>query len=205
MVLERTVCELQGECCIPTEEAHGKNKHQIICSRSFGNRVSSKQELRAALASFISRACEKLRAQSQFACEAILFIRTDPFRKEPQYCQSIRLAVPVPTNDTRLWLVQLEAALEAIYQDGVEYKKAGFILMDLSSAEGFQGDLLSTDTLPETSAMMTVLDQVNQRYGRHMLKPASIGFKPMDWHMNQQSLSKKYTTKWEDILDVRCY
>ena len=204
VVLERTVRELQGENCIESDDAQGINKHQIICSRSFGHRVTLLSELHSALASFISRACEKLRAQNQFAREAILFIRTDPFREGAQHCQSIRLAVSAPTNDTRPWLNQLEPALTALYREGVEYKKAGFMLMELTASKGFQGDLLASENLPETSAMMSVLDQVNQRFGRQMLKPACIGFQPMQWHMNQQNLSRKYTTRWDEVLRVQC-
>ncbi|MGI9275674.1 MAG: Y-family DNA polymerase [Endozoicomonas sp.] len=202
VVLERTVCELQGERCIPWEEEQTGNKHQIICSRSFGQRVTDRHELHSALSSFVSRACEKLRSQQKFAREASLFIRTDPFKENPQYCQSIRLAVPNPTNDTRPWLQQIEPALEAIYREGYEYKKAGFMLMELCDGKSFQGDLLTMNSLPETSPMMTVLDAINQRYGSHTLKPASIGFEPKAWHMNQKALSRKYTTCWDDILIV---
>ena len=55
VVLERTVRELQGENCIESDDAQGINKHQIICSRSFGHIVTLLSELHSALASFISR------------------------------------------------------------------------------------------------------------------------------------------------------
>ena len=202
VTLERTVCELQGEHCIPWNEEVSGNKHQIVCSRSFGQRVTDKHELHSALCAFASRACEKLRSQQKFAKEAVMFIRTDPFKEIPQYCQSIRLAIPTPTDDTRLWLQQIEPALNAIYQPDYEYKKAGFMLMELCDEKSFQGDLLTMSHLPETSGLMNVLDAINHRFGQNTLKPAAIGFQPRDWHMNQQSLSPKYTTCWKDILTV---
>ncbi|MCW7552869.1 Y-family DNA polymerase [Endozoicomonas gorgoniicola] len=202
VVLERTVCELQGESCIPREDENTGNKHQIICSRSFGGRVTEKSDLHSALSSFATRACEKLRSQQKFAREAVVFIRTDPFKEAPQYCQSIRLVAPSPTNDTRLWLQQITPALDALYQQGYEYKKAGFMLLDLCGSQSFQGDLLSMNSLPEASEMMKVLDAVNQRFGQQTLKPASIGFQPAGWCMSQQSLSPKYTTRWSDIMTV---
>ena len=82
VVLERTVCELNGEACITFYEEATGNKHQIIVSRSFGERVTRKQELHSALASFASRACEKLRNQGKFARDAMAFIRTDPFNRD---------------------------------------------------------------------------------------------------------------------------
>ena len=48
--------------------------------------------------------------------------------------------------------------------------------MELTASKGFQGDLLASENLPETSAMMSVLDQVNQRFGRQMLKPGLYRF-----------------------------
>jgi DNA polymerase V len=58
----RTVWELRGISCIPLEEAP-PSKKAIISSRSFGRPVESLEELKEAIASYISRASEKLRAQ----------------------------------------------------------------------------------------------------------------------------------------------
>ncbi len=204
VVLERTVCELQGESCIPWEEESKGNKHQIMCSRSFGKRVTTKEELHSALASFISRACEKLRAQNQFAREGIIFIRTDAFQQnQPQTSRSLKLIVPSPTSDTRPWLQQLGAALELIYQQGYEYKKAGFALMELCRDQGYQGDLLMAQSLPKTTPMMSVLDAINRKYGRNTVRPGSVGFNKKGWHMNQQTLSQSYTTNWAEIVTVK--
>lgn len=204
VVLERTVCELQGEYCIPWEEGGSPNKHQIMCSRSFGHRVTTKQELHAALASFICRACEKLRKQKQYSREAIIFIRTDPFKDNlPQTGRSLKLMAPSPTSDSSVWLHQLTPALDVLFQEGYEYKKAGFALMDLCSDQGFQGDLLAAASIPENTRMMSVLDAINQRFGSQTLRPASVGFESQQWHMNQQALSPCYTTQWQDIIKVR--
>lgn len=203
VVLERTVCELQGESCIPWEAGGAANKHQIMCSRSFGQRVTTRQALHAALASFICRACEKLRKQNQYAREAIVFIRTDPFKDNlPQTGRSIKLMAPSPTSDSSIWLQQLTSALDVLFQEGYEYKKAGFALMDLCSGQGFQGDLLTTVSVPENTRMMTVLDAINQRFGSQALRPASVGFQAQQWHMNQQVLSPSYTTQWPEIMTV---
>ncbi|WBA83242.1 Y-family DNA polymerase [Endozoicomonas sp. GU-1] len=204
VVLERTVCELQGEYCIPWEEGSSANKHQIMCSRSFGQRVTTRQALHAALASFICRACEKLRKQQQYSREAIIFIRTDPFKANlPQTGRSLKLMVPSPTSDSSVWLQQLNPALGVLFQEGYEYKKAGFALVDLCSCAGFQGDLLTAASIPENTRMMTVLDAINQRFGSQTLRPASVGFRAQPWHMNQQVLSPSYTTQWPEIMKVQ--
>ncbi len=45
VVLERTVRELNGESCISLEEAPPP-KQQIVCSRSFGQRITTYEEMR---------------------------------------------------------------------------------------------------------------------------------------------------------------
>ena len=205
VVLERTVCELQGEVCIPFDEETTGNKHQIIVSRSFGERVTDIAELHSALTRFATRACEKLRVQNKFAGTAIIFIRTDPFKEDlPQSSQSVKLTVPAPTNDTRAFIKNLEPALRQIYTQGYEYKKAGFMLMDLCDSGSYQGDLLSGVLMPETSPMMTVLDTINRKFGTNTLRPATSDLGNNQWKMKQQNPSPKYTTCWNDIVKVHC-
>ena len=204
IVLERTACELQGESCIPWEEESLGNKHQVMCSRSFGKRVTTPCQLHSALVSFISRGCEKLREQNQFAKEVIIFIRTDPFRKNRcQANKSVRISVTVPTNDCRPWLQQLPLVVETLFQDGCEYKKAGVLFMELCRANNYQINLLEPQGEPQISPIMSVMDDINRKFGRNSLKIGSTGTKAQNWHMKQQSLSQCYTTCWSDILQVK--
>ena len=62
VVLERTVSELRGEPCLGLEE-FAPAKQEIVCSRSFGGRVSDYIEMRQAICSYASRAAEKLRGE----------------------------------------------------------------------------------------------------------------------------------------------
>jgi DNA polymerase V len=65
VVLERTVRELNGESCISLEEAPPP-KQQIVCSRSFGERVTTYEAMRQAVCQYAERAAEKLRGERQF-------------------------------------------------------------------------------------------------------------------------------------------
>jgi DNA polymerase V len=85
----RTVKELRGEACIPLEITP-PNKKLITVSRSFGAATSSFDELRGAVAFYVTRAAEKLRRQKlrrqklrlqKLAAGTItVFIETDRFR-----------------------------------------------------------------------------------------------------------------------------
>ncbi len=55
VVLERTVRELNGESCIPLEE-FAPAKQQIVCSRSFGERITTKVAMQEALCQYAAEA-----------------------------------------------------------------------------------------------------------------------------------------------------
>jgi DNA polymerase V len=48
-------------------------------------------------------------------------------------------------------------------------------------------------------ALAGVVDRLNHRFGQDKLRLASQRYNP-DWPMQQQWLSKRYTTRWEEIL-----
>lgn len=85
VVLERTVRELNGESCISLEEAPPP-KQQIVCSRSFGERVTTYEAMRQAVCQHAERAAEKLRGERQFCRHIAVFVKTSPFAvTEPYY------------------------------------------------------------------------------------------------------------------------
>ncbi|KAE9939142.1 protein ImpB, partial [Escherichia coli] len=64
VILERTVRELNGESSISLEEAPPA-KQQIVCSRSFGERITDKDAMHQAVVQYAERAAEKLRGERQ--------------------------------------------------------------------------------------------------------------------------------------------
>lgn len=66
VVVERTVRELRGVSCLELQEVVPE-KQQIMSSRSFGQLVYDLQELEEAVASYVAKAAEKLRAQDSLA------------------------------------------------------------------------------------------------------------------------------------------
>ena len=51
------------------------------------------------------------------------------------------------------------------------------------------------------SSLMSVMDEINMRYGRHSLYTAAAGVEKIK--SNQNMLSKRYTTSWDDIIEVK--
>ena len=203
VVMERVVCELQGESCLALEEVSPPKK-QIMASRSFGSPVYTIEDLGEAVSSYVARAAEKLRRQSSMASAVHVFIHTSPFDpKEPLYSAGLVVPMPNPTDDTVALTHGALAGLDRIYKLGPKYKKAGVMLMGLTDKSVQQGTLFDETTVPQRSSkMMATMDALNGRFGRDKLRLASSGLS-RDWAMRSGNCSPKYTTSWHDVPIVR--
>lgn len=202
MVLERTVLELGGLSCLEMEELV-PDKQQIMASRSFGTLVYELADLEEAVASYIARAAEKLRAQASLAGAVQVYIRTNIFKPEvPQYQRAIRVPLREATADTRVltgWALRI---LRDIFRPGYGYHKAGVILANILPEENRQFTLLGACEDVKTALLMKALDGINERYGRGTLRVAAEGVDKA-WQMRRGNLSPGYTTSWNGLATVR--
>jgi DNA polymerase V len=205
VMLERTVRELQGMPCIDLDHAPAP-KEEIACTRSFGHPVTERHDLDEAVTEFASRAAQKLRKQSSTTSQVLVFIRTSPFRKDPQYSRSTTVPLRRPSADTAVIIQASLAGLKAIYQPGFNYAKAGVMMLDLQSDTVQQGELnLEADDTKDRSQLMSALDGINDRYGRGTVLMASAGLAGDKrlWTMKQERRTPGYTTRWEDMPVAR--
>lgn len=87
VVLERTPRELQGIPCAELDDATPP-KQEICCSRMFGVRLHELAPIREAVAAYVARACEKLRAQGSVCKRVRVSIRTGMFNPdEPRFAR----------------------------------------------------------------------------------------------------------------------
>ena len=191
--------------CIPLEDAPPARK-EIACTRSFGRPVTALNEVSEAVTEFTSRAAEKLRKQSSLANQILVYVRTSPFRPEPQYSRSVVVPLRRPTSDSGILIESALMGLRAIYKPGFKLAKAGVMLLDLQSSDCEQIELdLEQDETADRSKLMKALDVVNQRFGRGTLHMASAGMAgdKRVWSMKQERRTPRYTTRLEDILKVQ--
>ena len=201
-VLERTVRELNGESCIELEEIP-PTKKQIVCSRSFGVKVTHFELLREAVCEYATRATEKLRKEQQQAKVMTVFIRTSPFKdNEPQYSNSASGELLIPSCDTRDFIELANHLLKRIWKDGFRYAKAGVMLSDFYDPGMFQPGLFDDiSTRSNSQQLMSVLDTINQS-GAGKVFFAGQGTKK-DWSMKREHLSPAYTTRWDQLPRVK--
>ncbi|RKT93935.1 UNVERIFIED_ORG: DNA polymerase V [Pantoea allii] len=202
VVLERTVRELRGEHCLELEE-FAPTKQQIVCSRSFGSRITEYMDMRQAVCAFAERAAEKLRKERQYCKQIAVFVRTSPHAEgEVFYGNQANGKLLTPSNDTRDIIRVAMDALDQIWLDGHRYMKAGVMLGDFFSQGVSQLNLFDEyRPQPNSEALMRVVDGLNQS-GKASLFFAGQGIEK-SWAMKREMLSPAYTTRFADLPVVK--
>ena len=202
----RIQAELQGKSCLEMELVRPA-KQSICTSRSFGRSVSTLAELQQAVATFAGKCAVKLRKEGSLASMLTVFIATSPFDDSgARYWGTRTAALKHPTNDSRAILNAADKILEGIFRDGMVYKKAGVIVSGFVPRKSCS-TTLSLFPEEEPSAyerdarLMLVMDSINQRYGSGAVHLASENSEA--WKPNQERLSPSYTTRWDDIIEVK--
>lgn len=201
VVVERIVRELNGESCLNLEDAPSPKK-QIICSRSFGERITTLAQMREAICDYATRAGEKLRQERQKAGVMTVFIQTGMFNpNESHYGNAATGKLVIPSDDSRDLIELACRLLASIWRDGFRYAKGGVMLADFHDAVICQPDLFDASAARSSGVeLMAVIDQINQG-GLGRVFFAGQGLK-RQWVMKRDQLSPAYTTRWAELPRV---
>jgi len=85
-----------------------------------------------------------------------------------------------------------------LWKQGLQYKKAGVMLSEITFGET-QGTLFSDRDYEHDAKLMQVMDRINVKMGSGTLHPAASGLKRCSWSMQQESRSPRYTTRWGEL------
>lgn len=97
VVLEKTARELAGTPCLELEEPNPPQQ-EICCSRMFGKRLTEIEPIKEAVATYVQRAAEKLRAQGSLCKKVRVSVRTGMFNPdEAKYANGILVELPSRT------------------------------------------------------------------------------------------------------------
>lgn len=150
------------------------------------------------------RASEKLRAQNSLCKKVRVCIRTGMFNpEEAKYANGVVVDMQYPTDDVRLLTQAAVGALDRIFRPGFKYSKAEVMLLNLCQLGEYTGDLFVASQSEEMTRVMTVLDQINDRWGRGTLRSASVPVRP-GWGMRREMVSQGYTTRLDQLWQVPC-
>lgn len=202
VVGERTWLELQGEPCITSDSV--VEKQQICTSRSFGEMITSFDSLRESVANFASACAAKLRRQNSLAQGLIVFAYTNRHREDlQQYFPSKVVSFSFATSDTIEIVKLANHALESIYKDGYEYKKAGVILTHIIPETEYMQDLFDPRDREKQKRISDMVDSINKKNGNNSIKLAAQGVGKADWNLRRDFLSKCPSTNLKDIIEIK--
>ncbi len=199
---EKTWMELNGKPCISLD-IQSPDKKSITSSRSFGDMVTTFDNLSEAVATFTSHCAARLRRQKSCAGTLLVYIQSNRFRTEmEQYVNSFQVELPVPTNSDMELVHYANLSLRRIYRDGIAYKRAGVVVSRIVPEENIQMNLFDEVDRARHRKLMDAVDTINRKMGRDQVKLAARGIVSR-WKPHNEYLSPCYTTNFKDILRVK--
>ncbi len=181
-------------------------KKMIATTRMFGSPVDNIHDIKEAVATYTSRAAEKLRRQYSAASIISVFVVAKGENHNVTFNRGIThsryTTLPVATSFTNELIKPAVALVDSLYEKGTLYKKAGVMLSGLVPDASIQGNLFLSETKNNGRLLMDMIDNINFSQRDDVLKFAASGT-TRDWKMRQELRSPRYTTRWEELYEVK--
>lgn len=200
----RLKCELEGKSVLNLEPVADQKK-SIAITRSFPKQIADFDLLRERVATFAAVCAEKLRKQNTCCHTIIVLLVIDRHSiKASKYYFNMAVTLPYATNSTLTISNTAIAILKKLHQgnENIKFKKAGVIVTELIDENKKQLQLFEEEN-PKHQALMKVMDQLNKKIGDKKVKLATQNLS-LTWNMNQNHLSPRYTTNFNQILEIKC-
>jgi len=182
------------------------NKKMIATTRMFGETVTDLKSIKEAIATYTSRAAEKLRRQHGAAKYISVFIVAKEQNHNATFKRGATISsyttLNLATSKTHELIKPALEIAERLFEQGRSYKKAGVMLGDIVPDQSIQGNLFLSDTKNRGKLLMNVIDNINFSQRNDIVKFASSGT-TRNWKMQQNFHSLKYTSRWEDLCEVK--
>ncbi|MCW3115073.1 MAG: Y-family polymerase [Segetibacter sp.] len=200
----RLIKELKGIQTIGIDEQLATKK-MVSCTRRFGHPLTDLNQMKEAVAMYVSRAAEKLRRQQSAAQQMTVFVIEKAFDKGEVYTPNEPIkrdvVLPVATSVTPELIKPAIELLEKLYTPGIVYEKAGVIFSKLIPDGSLQANFFVAASSAEQKFLMNKVDNINFSMRNEMVKFASSGVE-RSWKMKQELLSKRYTTRWSELREI---
>jgi DNA polymerase V len=197
----RIVWELRGIPSIVMEETAAPKKG-IMCSKSFGRPVTELEELLEAAGDYVTRAAARLRSQESVCRLVDVWLTTNRFQDgDRQYAAGTVVSLEEPTDYLPDLVAAARRGLTSIFKSGYRYKKVAVFLSGIESINRRQADLFRNPD-PRKSAVMAAADRIGSRFGPDILNCAGATG-TSGWQMRREKLSPGYTTRWDQLPEVK--
>jgi DNA polymerase V len=209
IVQEQLVRELNGERCLDITTIPTPRKN-IQVSRSFSEATNDYRSLAEAVSTFAARACEKARSEGTVAAAVYVHLNTSWYKKDGSYVSDGKMrGFNVPTSSTPDVIRTALALLREVYREGILYKKASVMLLNLqdSKAVKSQGILFdmggkNPDEQQRDDMLMETVDQINRSFGKGTMTFGSQGTE-QKWRGASEHCSPNYTISFGDLPLVK--
>lgn len=201
--------------CEPTIGLHEEldTKKMIATTRMFGTPVSKLSDIKEAVATYTSRAAEKLRRQYGAASMISVFVVLKEKRQPGEHFKhgsTVNRAMTLP-HATCVTSELIKPALqlaEQAYDKAVNdykvnlFQKAGVMLSGIVPDNTLQGNLFVPASKNNSRLLMDMMDNINFSMRDDMLKFAASGTE-RNWKMRQEMRSPRYTSRWDELREVQ--
>ena len=205
VVGSRMIKELNAEPALEIAKQQLTVKKMIASTRMFGHTVSSKNDIKEAVATYTSRAAEKLRRQKSAATIISVFVVTKEPSNEGRFRHGNTIShyaiLPVATCATNELIKVATGIVDKIFLKDKQYTKAGVMLSGLVPDETIQANLFVEEKNNGKRMLMEMIDNINFSLRDDVIKFAASGTKG-DWKMRVEMRSPRYTTRWEEMYEV---
>ena len=202
----RLVKELKGQ---PANEMEKQLtvKKMIATTRMFGVPVKNIKDIKEAVATYTSRAAEKLRRQRSAATIINVFVVSKEFNNNPTRFKhgpsvSSYVTLPVATASSNELIKAAVQLVDGLFEKDKIYKKAGVILSGLVPITSIQGNLFDQKKTTNKNCLMDMIDNINFSMRDDILKFATSGT-TRNWKMRHEMRSPRYTTRWDEMFEVK--
>jgi DNA polymerase V len=200
----RLIKELKGE---PAKDMEDElvSKKMIATTRMFGSPVGDIASIKEAVATYTSRAAEKLRRQHSAANIISVFVVAKEENHKVSFnrgaTHSSYATLPAATSFTNELIKPAVSLVDKLYKKGTLYKKAGVMLSGIVPDNSIQANLFLSETKNCERKLMDMIDNVNFSQRDDVLKFAASGT-TRNWKMQQNFISNRYTTRWDELFEV---
>ena len=202
VTLLRTAMELRGVPCCEDRD-YDAAPDSVSCSRSFGTPATTLDALDESIASFAAQAAAKLRRHGLLAAGGNIYAQIFAAGGGGDFVGRT-VAFPAPTDATNEMLRAFRPEVAALFTPGLRYRKTGVVFFGLEKpGTPQQADLFDASPPPERSRLYKAVDALNARYGKGKVFSAAEGIGPRPWQMKRSKLSKRPTTRWDELMIVR--
>jgi len=193
--------DLEGIATLQLDD-HLKSKRAIATTRSFEYTFSDIDNIKERVSTFAVSCAEKLRKQGSSCHIILVLLSSDRHKKDiPQHRVNKSVILSYPTDSSLVISNAAVYAVTTIFKSGIKYKRAGVIVTGLVPTNNHQLNMFTKED-PKHKPLMSVMDNLNTKYGDYKIKLASQDLK-RTWKMRQEHLSPKYTTNINEILNVK--